>query len=42
MNGRRRSRVLDSKVLAPLNAPKSGVEDKENESADTQSLAGID
>ena len=35
VNGRR-SQVL-SKVLAPLNAPKSSVEDKENECAGTQS-----
>ena len=41
-SGRHRSRVLDSKVLAPLNPPKSGVEDKENESAGTQLLAGIE
>ena len=42
VNGCHRSQVLGSKVLAPVNAPKSGVEDKENESAGTQSLAGIE
>ena len=41
VNGRR-SQVLSSKVLAPLNAPKSSVEDKENECAGTQSLGGIE
>ena len=29
-------------MLAPLNAPKSSVEDKENECAGTQSLGGIE
>ena len=41
VNGRR-SQVLSSKVLASLNAPKSSVEEKENECAGTQSLGGIE
>ena len=41
VNGRR-SQVLSSKVLAPSNAPRSSVEDKENECAGTQSLGGIE
>ena len=41
--GKAKLMVVDHKYLvAPLNAPKSSVEDKENECAGTKSLGGIE